>query len=74
MAVIISLIVPKTFTARTTILPPTEEELDEEIITDEQSLAEELGFSYYETRPNDKKITEQIFHDLTLKILERKGE
>ncbi|MFW9906135.1 MAG: hypothetical protein ACFFFH_17580, partial [Candidatus Thorarchaeota archaeon] len=53
-------------------LPPIEEELYEEIITDEQSLAEELGFSYYETRPNDNKIIEQIFHDLTLKILERK--
>ncbi|UCG02721.1 MAG: GTP-binding protein, partial [Candidatus Heimdallarchaeota archaeon] len=46
-------------------LPPTEEELYEEIITDEQSLAEELGLSYYETRPNDKRISEQIFHDLT---------
>jgi GTPase SAR1 family protein len=54
-------------------LPPTKEELYEELITDEQSLAEELGFSYYETRPNDTKITEQIFHDLILKTLGRKG-
>lgn len=43
-----------------------------EVTTDEgQSLAEEMGFSYYETRPNDKKTTGQIFHDLTLKILGR---
>ncbi|MFX1508034.1 MAG: hypothetical protein ACFFDC_18270 [Promethearchaeota archaeon] len=55
-------------------LPPTEEELYEEIITDEQSLAEELGASYYETRPNDEKIIGQIFHELTLEILGRKGE
>jgi len=49
------------------------EEIYEEITTDEgQSLAEELGLSYYETRPTDKKIIEQIFHDLTLKVIRKK--
>ncbi|MFX0206965.1 MAG: hypothetical protein ACFFDT_13340 [Candidatus Hodarchaeota archaeon] len=47
------------------------EEIDEEVTTAEgQSLAEELGLSYYETRPTDKKI-EQIFHDLVFKVLQK---
>ncbi|UCG02694.1 MAG: hypothetical protein JSW11_01630 [Candidatus Heimdallarchaeota archaeon] len=48
-------------------------EIYEEITTAEgQSLAEELGLSFYETRPTDKKISEQIFHDLTLQVLRRR--
>ncbi|MFX0013695.1 MAG: hypothetical protein ACFFB2_11175 [Promethearchaeota archaeon] len=55
-------------------LHPTKEELFEEIITDEQSLVEEMGFSYYEIKPSDKKITSQIFYDLTLKVLKARSE
>lgn len=45
------------------------EEIDVGVTTAEgQSLAEELGLSYYETRPTAKKI-EQIFHDLVIKVL-----
>ena len=47
-----------------------DEEIDEEVTTAEgQSLAEELGPSYYETRPTDKEISGQIFHELSLRVL-----
>ncbi|UCG00659.1 MAG: hypothetical protein JSW11_13695 [Candidatus Heimdallarchaeota archaeon] len=52
--------------------PPIKKEFYEEITPEEgQSLAEELGLSYYETRPTDKKISGQIFHDWSLRVLQK---